>query len=270
MRETDKYASLFQHLIDQTDPGNINGPAHAGNAQNQLESTLAFSNRQQRTFGFIIQHLCNQNFIDEANQMHMAFRAAAGVGGALPADWVRQIWDRLDQMGNLPQTGLTTANQDSTWISCTINLVGIDRETVRNYYNHLLRLNRQAVVPKTNVEMHIKICQSLTFPIFIKDKCIEDLQTPRFVHAGGALAGQPDVPLFVDYLEELWHSCYERGEIKHQAPPVQRPTYSNRVDGMSLMFDAFPNETAMMPHMPSVPDGTPSRIAMSSTIAWCP
>ena len=76
---------------------------------------------------------------------------------------------------------------------------------MRNYYNHLLRLNRQAVVPKTNVEMHIKICQSLTFPIFIKDKCIEDLQTPRFVHAGGALAGQPDVPLFVDYLEELWH-----------------------------------------------------------------
>ena len=29
-----------------------------------------------------------------------------------------------------------------------------------------------------------------------------------------------------------------------------------------------PNETAMMPHMPSVPDGTPSRIAMSSAIAW--
>ena len=77
MRETDKYASLFQHLIDQTDPGNVNGPAHAGNAQNVLESQLAFSNRQQRTFGFIIQHLCNQNFIDEANQMHAAFRAAA-------------------------------------------------------------------------------------------------------------------------------------------------------------------------------------------------
>ena len=257
MREVDKYSSLFQHLIDQNDPGNINGPAHAGNAQQVLESQLAFSNRQQRTFGFLIQHLANQNFIDEANQMHANFRAAAGAGNALPPDWVRQIWDRLNAMGNLPQTGLTTANQGATWIACTINSVGIDRETVRNFYNHLLRLNRQAVVPKTNVEVHIKMCQSFTFPTFIKDKCIEDLQTPRFVHAGGPLVGQPDVPLFVDYLEELWHSCHARGEIKNQAPPAQRPTYSNRVDGMTFSIDALSTETEEHP-----------RTAMSSAIAW--
>ena len=44
MGETDNYSSLYNHLVDQNDPGNIKGPQHAGGNPGIL-SAQALNNR---------------------------------------------------------------------------------------------------------------------------------------------------------------------------------------------------------------------------------
>ena len=248
MGETDNYSSLYNHLVDQNDPGNIKGPQHAGGNPGIL-SAQALNNRQQKCYAFIVRHMANQNFIDSAEATFAALQAAAG-NNQLPADWVRTVWDALNAMGSLPVSGLTQSNQMDTWTNIKLSDVGIDRETVRNFYNHLLRIDRQQIAPVTTVQLHIKFCQAFSFPTSVKDKCIDDLQVSRFIYPiGHALQGNPWTALFVDYIEELWHNLYDRNEIKPSPAPKGKSDYSNRVDGMSTQilpcssaFDAFSSD----------------------------
>jgi len=262
MGETDNYSSLYNHLFDQNDPGNINGPLHAGGNPGVL-SAQALNNRQQKCYSLIVRHLANQNFIDSAEATFAALQAAAG-NAQLPADWVRTVWDALNAMGSLPVSGLTQSNQMDTWINIKLSDVGIDRETVRNFYNHLLRIDRQQIAPVTTVQFHIKFCQAFSFPASIRDKCIDDLQVSRFIYPiGHALQGHPWTALFVDYIEELWHNLYDRNEIKPSPAPKGKPDYSNRVDGMST--EIIPLDMLSFGNAPSFPDQTHG---MSPALMW--
>ena len=279
----DKFASGYDHVVTRVDPGNINGPAHAG-GNIGAESINAARTRAQACYSAIILHLeLNTNYKDAAQTRFAAFQAAANaaVPVPFPADWVHQIWNALDAMGTLPQTQLTTAVQGNAWTSLSLAHVGINRETPMNFYSFLGRVNREYVVPNNNAQMHIKFCQAFSFPQLIRDKCLEDLQAPKFVHAGGALAGQPDLPAFVDYILELWHSLYDSPErpIKDQPPTAIAPSSSNRVDGMSAnieyngtAFAVSPDGMSLRPqpsflqnvrtHMSNVGSG------MSAAVVW--
>ena len=96
-------------------------------------------------------------------------------------------------------------------------------------------------MPKTNVEIHLKFCKSFTFPVDVKTILTDDMQIPKFLHAAGPLAGQPDLDRLVDHVEERWHLAWDRHEIKYAPPPRPPSGPSNRVDGMSFSLDFVPD-----------------------------
>ena len=80
------------------------------------------------------------------------------------------------------------------------------------------------------------LIKHLAFNEEFKDKCMEDMQNPRFVIAAGMPnAGQADMSLFVPYIQELWEQLYDSSDrpIKDQPATQQNPGLTNRLDGMS-------------------------------------
>ena len=149
---TDKYASLHAHLVDRSDPGNVNGPAHAGGAGAVAESQLALKARQDQTFGYILRHLENQDARDAAIAEKNAIFGAVAAGAVVAADWVHNVWQQLNTLYSLRQTALTTSNQNNEWTSTKLGVLGITRDTPRGFYNHLLRINRERQTPHCCIE----------------------------------------------------------------------------------------------------------------------
>ncbi|NCF77925.1 MAG: DDE-type integrase/transposase/recombinase, partial [Proteobacteria bacterium] len=248
----DNFSTLHQHLKG-TDFGGwaAAAPPHiAGGgalvAQNAL-SIQARITRSDELLSLIKIHITNEDTndaIDDYVQNLVGAAPAApplGPGGAaaaglLPTDWIAQVWNYIDvTFGQLPQTGLLHSNQGDDWTGAKLIDVGIDRDTPRRFYSHLLRLNRQRQNPHAIIEVWTKYLKQFTFPRAMADDALKQLQNPTFVFAAGPNVGQPDLGSLVDVWEEIWHAIYDRGiEIKPQA--AARPsasTPSNRVDGMS-------------------------------------
>jgi hypothetical protein len=135
----------------------------------------------------------------------------AAVPNQLPTDWAYQLWDYIDTTyGRSRQTGLLESNQDTAWSLTKITDVGIDRETIRRFYGHLSRLNREAVNPHPPIKVWTKFMSQITFPRLLADRATNELQSPTFVIPVGAPnAGQPDLGSAVTAFEEMWQSIYD-------------------------------------------------------------
>ena len=249
----DNFSTLYQHL-NGTDFGGWapGAPAHIAGAgalaaQNAL-SIQASITRGQELLSLIKIHILNEDINDAVDAFVQTLIGAApavpplgpggpAVAGAMPTDWISQVWNHIDNaFGQLAQTGLLHSNQGDEWTSAKLTDVGIDRDTPRRFYSHLLRLNRQRQNPYPIIEVWTKYLKQFTFPRAMADDALKQLQNPTFVFGAGPNAGQPDLGSLVDAWEELWHTIYDRGiEIKPQAAPRPAPSVpSNRVDGMSL------------------------------------
>ena len=118
--------------------------------------------------------------------------------------------------------------------------MGIDRDTPRRFYAHLIRMNRERTIPFSPLDVWTKFLSQITFPKLLADEAIKQLQNPTVLLAGGPYAGQPDLGALIPAFEEMWHTIYDRGiEIKPQAAPVSSSSTgpSNRVDGMMLLAE---------------------------------
>ena len=249
--ERDNFNNMHQYLFgkdfggwDATAPPHIAG-AGALAAQNAL-SIQARISRGDTFINLIKTHILNQDIVDAIDVQYTALvgaapiaAAAGGPGGAavanqLPTDWAFQLWDWIHtNFGQARQTGLLISNQDSTWANCKISDVGIDRETIRKFYAHLLRLNRERQNQLPILTVWTKFMSQITFPRVLADRAMAELQNPTFVFAGGPNVGQPDLSSAVQAFEEIWQNVYDRGiEIKPQKAPEPRGPPSNRVDGM--------------------------------------
>ena len=65
--QTDIFSSLHEFLVTETDYGGVNGPAHpggAGMAAIAFQSQAARTNRIAKTYGYILNHITNQDIKD--------------------------------------------------------------------------------------------------------------------------------------------------------------------------------------------------------------
>ena len=139
--EVDGYASLHDHLVTRTAPGNapVGGGAvvaHPGGAvagqagiAMQAKSALAFEARKRKSFGLIRQHVEDETIRDEID---------ANAPGDGPAAWLIVI-----AAGTAQQTALFDDTQDVEWNAATLFLVGISETTIRDFKGLLFRLNRE-------------------------------------------------------------------------------------------------------------------------------
>lgn len=257
--KTDSFSSLYEHIVTETAFGSVNRPAHpagAGLASLQIQSQAAARTRDQLGYGLILSHIGYDQDIHDRIKAHVANvltggataatlaanPAAVGVAGALPADWLPQLYRWIEaNLANPRPSGLLTMNQDSEFDSLKLTDVGIDRDTLSRFHMRLNRTNSQRQIPKTLLEVWIKFLSQITFPKLLADEAVKQLQTPTFVIAPGLPnAGQVDLPALVTNFEELWHTIYDRGiEIKPQAAPKPPSERGNRVDGMTNVIQAF-------------------------------
>ena len=77
-----------------------------------FQSQAARTNRIAKTYGYILNHITNQD-IKDTIEAEVATMAAAG---PLPANWVSVIWRWIDaNLGQSNATGLPTLNQNDAW-----------------------------------------------------------------------------------------------------------------------------------------------------------
>ena len=230
-KHTDNFSSLYEFLVSQTDYGGVNGHPHphgAGLAAIEFQSQAARRTRIEKTYGFILTHITNQDIVD-AIEAHVQ-----ALPNPPPNDWVSQLWTWIGaQFGENRPTGLLHSNQNDQWAMAKLTDVGIHRETMRMYYSHLLRMNRERQHPYPPIDVWVKFLKGITFPALLRDEAVKQMQNPTYIiPVGQPHAGEPDLGALVQAFEEMWHTKYDAGiEIKPQAPPKQHGV-SNRVDGM--------------------------------------
>jgi hypothetical protein len=213
----DEFASLHDHLVTRTDPGNQIGGgavvAHPGGGvagqagiTMQAKSALAFQARKRKSFGLIRQHVEDETIRDDID---------ANAPGDGPAAWLIVI-----AAGTAQQTALFDDTQDVEWTAATLFLVGISETTIRDFKGLLFRLNRErpAAEQKSNAQIFRKLLNSISFPSDIRVICEGQLQAPTWVHVGGALNRQPSIPIAEQKLTELWKRRVQNGQIKQVAP----------------------------------------------------
>ena len=236
--EVDEFASLHDHLVTRTDPGNApaaggamvvhpgGGVAGQAGIAMQAKSALAFEARKRKSFGLIRQHVEDETIRDDID---------ANAPGDGPAAWLIVI-----AAGTAQQTALFDDTQDVEWNSATVFLVGISETTIRDFKGLLLRLNRERPAPeqKSNAQIFRKLLNSITFPSDIRVICEGQLQAPTWIHVGGGLAGQPSIPIAEQKLTELWKRRVQNGQIKQVAPTAQKPARGNRVDSNYVQSQA--------------------------------
>ncbi|KAL3920553.1 MAG: hypothetical protein SGPRY_005209 [Prymnesium sp.] len=212
----DNFASLYENVVLQTDPGSGYDPAPAG---------------AKKSFGLIRRHVEDPTMRDEIDQRAMGDGPAA--------------WEIIVQLGTVAQTYLNLAVQDQEWMGCHITEVGFTDRTIENFNALLHRINRERPVAqqKTNVELWQKLLQSIASAGNMELQTIvrNELQDQSKVHpAGHALAGQPNLPEYVLYFSERWRSLLRDGIIKPMAPRKRAPPSGNRVDAMLTSPTATP------------------------------
>ena len=236
--QVDDFASLHDHLVTRTDPGNAPIGGGAANAHPgaglagqagvtmQAKSTLAFEARKRKSFGLIRLHIEDETIRDDID---------ANAPGDGPAAWLIVI-----AAGTAQQTALFDDTQDIEWNGATLFLVGISETTIRDFKGLLLRLNRERPNPeqKTNAQIFRKLLNSITFPSDIRVICEGQLQAPTWIHVGGGMAGEPSLPIAEQKLTELWKRRVQNGQIKQVAPTAQKPARGNRVDSNFVQSQA--------------------------------
>ena len=252
--QRDSFSSVGQFLKGTDFGGWAPGaPIHIAGA-GALAAQNAMSIQSRITRGdsllhLVKKHILNEDITDAIDAQMVLLVGAApnppplGPGGAaivntLPTDWAMQLWLWIEQShGQLQQTGLLHSNQNDEWTSVKITDVGIDRDTPRRLYGHLLRLNRARQNAHPIIEVWTKYLKMFTFPKMLNDMALVQMQNPTYLIIGGPNAGQPDLGALVTVFEELWATIYNRGvEIKPQAPPKPQGPPSNRVDGMHVQI----------------------------------
>ena len=236
--QVDDFASLHDHLVTRTDPGNVPvaggaavahpGAGLAGQAgvTMQAKSTLAFEARKRKSFGLIRLHIEDETIRDDID---------ANAPGDGPAAWLIVI-----AAGTAQQTALFDDTQDIEWNGATLFLVGISETTIRDFKGLLLRLNRERPLAerKSNAQIFRKLLNSITFPSDIRVICEGQLQAPTWIHAAGPLNGEPSIPIAEQKLTELWKRRVQNGQIKQVAPTAPKPARGNRVDSNFVQSQA--------------------------------
>ena len=248
--QKDSFGSVAQFVLGKDFGGWAPGaPAHiAGAGAAAIQNVLSIQARITRGdtfFSLLKKHILNQDIVDAINAQHLALVGAppaagpAGPGGPavpgqLPTDWAMQLWTWLEvNHGQLRQTGLLHSNQNDQWAAIKITDVGINEETLRKLYGHLLRTNLERQNPYAAIELWTKFLKLITFPKMLADMAIMQLQQPTYLDA----AGNPDLGSLVSAFEEIWMTIYAKGiEIKPQAAPRPQGPPSGRVDGMNVQI----------------------------------
>lgn len=188
--EKDNFSNLHQWLHGMDFGGwSVNAPPHiAGGGGAAVQNALSIQARVGRGDSFlhlIKGHIVNED-INDAIDAHVFDLMGAnpapppsGPGGAnanpaaLPTDWGMQLWTFIDtNYGQPRQTGLLISNQGDEWANAKLTDVGIDRETLRRFYGHLMRLNRQRLVAHPPFEVWIKFMKQITFPRILADRAL--------------------------------------------------------------------------------------------------
>jgi hypothetical protein len=159
--EVDEFASLHDHLVTRTDPGNApvaggamvvhpgGGVAGQAGIAMQAKSALAFEARKRKSFGLIRQHVEDETIRDDID---------ANAPGDGPAAWLIVI-----AAGTAQQTALFDDTQDIEWNSATVFLVGISETTIRDFKGLLLRLNRER--PLAEQKSNAQIFRNYSTPL---------------------------------------------------------------------------------------------------------
>ena len=243
-KEKDKFSTIHDTIFTQEDVGGNNGPAHPPQAQAfalNFESVQAKAARNQRFFALLCELIDNQGIVDSI-QAHVA--GPLMVGGppaALPGNWgsVLFFWVH-NSFGIAQNTGLTLSNQNTIWQSMKLTDNGVNRESIRELYNMVVRRNSERQTPYGALEVYVRFCELITVPPMIVANCMQEMQAPTHIIAGGPFAGQPNLLVFVARIEELWQNLYDRpiqpNIIRYAPPPRQHSGPSNRVDGMHLQI----------------------------------
>ena len=155
----DRFNSVWDHFMRQdcgAQPINPNLPMipHPGNANTtiRLESELAYTSRSKKLYSLIWTHV-------EDVDMRAQLETVAGNGLA--------AWALLEQMANLPTTGLTQVNQDNDWNTLKLSDVGVTEDTITRFVGHMNRVNADRVNPFDEEARRIRLLsvRYLTFLI---------------------------------------------------------------------------------------------------------
>ena len=251
----DSYASLYDHVVLLSDPGAPGVPhqppgAAAAAVAARAASAQAYAIRQKKSFALIRKHIEDQAIRDDLD-------APAIVGQGTLA------WPIVIMAGTAQQTLLNLTDQDDEWNATSFADVGIDERTFPNFHALLNRLNRER--PPANRKSNVEIFQRIMLSLKsfghndLKSKATDELQTPRFMHAAGALAGQPNVPITVQSYAERWRSAIADGSIRRQPPRKRTPPTGNRVDAM-MIPTLMTNTTADQPFVIPTEGGGPAQL----------
>lgn len=219
----DAYASLYEHVVNQDDPGSPAAIAAGGGTGAAI--MMAYNQRLKKSFGLIRRHVEDPTLRDDIDANAMGDGPAA--------------WNIIVAACTMPQTYLNLANQDTEWINTHISEVGFNLRTPENYRALLQRINRERPVAsrKTEVQVWQKVLEGLAGSgnAELATLVRNEMQRPTIVHpAAHANAGQPDLAAAVMYFGERWRSLLNTGAIKTLPPKKRSPPMGNRVDAMMV------------------------------------
>lgn len=123
----DNYASLYEHVVLQNDPGSAANPAPAGPPGQATR--LAFATRMKKSFGLIRRHVEDPTIRDDIDANAMGDGPAA--------------WQIVVGYGQVPQTYLNLAEQEKEWSATKLAEVGFNERTGENFRALLVRINRE-------------------------------------------------------------------------------------------------------------------------------
>lgn len=218
----DAYASLYEHVVLQNDPGSAADPPPAGAAGEAMRR--AFSQRQKKSFGLIRRHIEDPTICDDIDTRAM---------GNGPAAWAIVV-----KTCTAPQTFLNLQDQDTEWNQTHTLEVGYNERTIENYRALLMRINRERppAERKTNIQVWQKLLSGIgaAGAAELRTMVRNELQRPSFVHVMGHVhAGQPDIELTVMHFAERWRCMIHDGQIKQLPARKRAQPQGNRVDAMA-------------------------------------
>ena len=192
---------------------------HPGTANStiRLESELAYVARSKKLYSLIWTHV-------EDVDMRARLETVAGDGLA--------AWTLLEEMANLPTTGLTQVNQDNDWNNLKLSDVGITEATISRFVGHMNRVNADRANPYDDEARRIRLLSVLTFPTLIRDRAATELQRCSCFEIRNGIQ-VPSLRATIDMFDELWRLMYSRGEIKYVAPPRQESSGGRSVVALS-------------------------------------
>ena len=129
-------------------------------------------------------------------------------------------------------SGMAPVNQDTTWSTLTLDIVGITETTIFDIKEHLDLVSNERNVPKSPEERRQKLLSLITKSPALRDKALSELAYATLpCRVGNAPNGAPDYELTAKYFQLLWKAAFDNREPGMEpkpprqalAPPSSRP-----------------------------------------------